>query len=88
MRYNQTMTESYDPKFYEFSPEEQKEIKLITKFFGDEILPTEAGRYYDNIADIWTLNADGTWTDEEGETRPTSDNWYLVAAIAPFTRIE
>lgn len=50
-------------------------------------LPTTPGKYIDREGDRWTLDTNGQWFDQDGYTRPTSDNWILVAA-APFTLIQ
>lgn len=50
------------------------------------VLPTTPGKYTDSAGDRWTLATSGQWFDKNGNTRPTTDNWILVA-IAPFTQV-
>lgn len=35
----------------------------------------------------WTLSEDGTWTDEDGASKPASYNWLLVGHGYEFKRV-
>lgn len=47
------------------------------------LIPTEPGAYVDRTGDIWTLDSQGRWTDNRGETR--SKKWTpYIALIGPM----
>jgi len=35
---------------------------------------------------VWTLNADGTWTDFNGASRPVANNWILAVSNSTFVK--
>lgn len=86
MSYTQNMTDNAEPtKYNDLTPEQVAEIKAKFEPLVSIVLPTEPGRYLDNQKHEWTLNADGTWTDRFGTTKPASENWVLAAVAAPFS---
>jgi hypothetical protein len=50
------------------------------------LVPDQPGQYTDCDGELWTLNADGSWTDNKGTTR--GPEWRpVIAVFGPMTPV-